>query len=116
MSDIASELVNLDARVATINAQLEELLQTYNVHSAARDEASRRMEEINAARVKLRIEREGLSKLRESAGVKQRLVTAEEAAVKAKSEAEAITARLADKEKELDAIIAKAKEAAEQKA
>lgn len=112
MSDIATELVKLDARVAEINVELESLLQDHDVHAAAKGEAERRMAETVAKRLTLRKEREGLSRLRESASVKQRLVSEEQAVAKAKADADAALARLADKEKELDALLAKAKEAA----
>lgn len=111
MADFSAELVKLDARVAAINSELETLLQEHAVHATAEKEAKRRQDDIVEQRMKLRAEREGLSKLRESASANQRIATQEEAATKARQEVDAINARLIDKEKELDALIAKAKEA-----
>lgn len=107
--DIAAEVVKLDARVAEINSELESLQQEHDVHAAAKAEAERRMAEVVARRIVLRKEREGLSKLRESAAVKQRIVTAEEAANKSKADADAMLARLAEKEKRLDEMLASLK-------
>jgi predicted nucleic acid-binding Zn-ribbon protein len=112
--DVSAELVKLDARVAEINGELDALQQEHDVHAAAKSEAEKRMCDIAARRLNLRKEREGLSKLRESAAYRQRLAAEAESAAKAKAEAEAIGKRLAEKEKELDALIAKAKESAPQ--
>lgn len=121
MADITSEVVKLDARVAEINVELESLLQEHDVHAAAKTEAERRMIEINGKRLTLRKEREGLSKLRDSAAASQRIATAEEAAHKAKqeadnrnAEADLLLKRLADKEKALDEKLAAVSQPAEQ--
>ena len=111
MADFATELMQLDTRVAAINVELEESQKEIDVHNASKAEADRRISELVAKRLTLRKEREGLSKLRDSAAVKQRIVTAEEAATKAKADADATLARLAEKEKQLDEVLAKAKEA-----
>lgn len=115
MSDTASKLADVDARVVAINIELEANQQEIDVHEAAKREAERAIAERIARRMALRKEREGLSRARESLSVKQRIATEEEAATKARQDAENLKADLAAKNKEADELIAKLKAAAETK-
>lgn len=108
MADIANEMVQLDAKVAEIN-------EAIRVLDGENDTLTAQLQANVAKRMELRKQREGLSKLRDSAAVKQRIVTQEdiarqaaEAAKKSQADADATLARLAEKEKQLDDLIAKA--------
>jgi chromosome segregation ATPase len=116
---ITQQLVQLDAKVASINEEIK-ILDQENESLAEQQKAN------IVKRTTLRKEREGLSKLRDSAAVSQRIATHEEAAEKARTDAQslqldatALTAQLkrqsdelAAKLAEVDALIAKTKEAA----
>jgi len=95
-------LGQLDARVVEINAELESLQSDKDVHQAA-------ISEIDRKRVALRVEREGLSKFRESARASQVIATHEQAAAKARADADAALADLNAKNKEADELLAKLK-------
>lgn len=106
---IVHDAVALAARITAVNAEIE-------LETAARDKAAANV-------LRLRIEREGLSKLYETASVSQRIATHEQVAAKAAADIEASkaehaslleslkqqTAALAAKHKEADELIAKAK-------
>lgn len=87
MADIVQSAVHLEARIVAIN---EELKVIDVEGSTDRREFETRDKERLARKLTLRVEREGLSKLRDNAKVAERVATHEQAAAKARSDAETL--------------------------
>ena len=119
MATISQELVQIDAAVANDNEAIKAIDEenaSLDVRARAlRDEAAQldAQKAANIAkRLELRKHREGLIRLRQSAEVNQRVATHEEAAAKAREDAEKLTAELAEKNRQADELLAKLKEQA----
>ena len=119
MANIAQELVQIDAGIANDN----ESIMAIDRENAALDAKAKGLREqateydaqVAANMVKrkqIREHRESLSRLRASAEVNQRVTTHEEAAAKAREDAEKLTAELAEKNRQADELLAKLKEQA----
>lgn len=109
----ADQLVAFDEEVARIQKEMQSIDEENAALHASIATAQSKINANVLKRKELHAAREVCSRQRESLGVKQRILTLEEAAAKSRSEAEAISTRLASKEKELDDLLAKAKQAVE---
>ena len=103
MPGITSELVQLDARIAELNEGIRLL-------DAENEALQTQIHENTRKRVELRKQREGLSRLRETAAANQRITTHEQAAAAATEAANAVLADLQAKQKEVDELVAKLKQ------
>ena len=93
MADIAKEIADVDARRAAINEELRITQQEVDTIDRQIAELNAQKDKIVLSRKSLRIEREGLSQLRDSKQAQQAKAIEQEATAKAKADAEASLAK-----------------------